>query len=75
MNELIEIINTVGFPIAMVAYFIWDKNKTTDKMIENQNATTKVLAETLNSNTQSILRNTSIMEKLLIKLGAEDIAE
>ena len=51
MAELIDIINTVGFPIAMVAYFIWDKNKTTDKMIENQNATTKVLAETLNSNT------------------------
>lgn len=75
MNTVVELINTIGFPIAMVIYFIWDKNKTTDKMLENQNKTTQILAETLNSNTQSIVRNTTILEKLLIKLGAEDITE
>ena len=66
-----ELINTIGFPIAMVIYFIWDKNKSTEKMIENQKETTAVLAETLNSNTESIMRNTTILEKLLTKLGVD----
>lgn len=39
--EIIEhIINTFGFPILMVFYFIWDKTKLTDKLtkaIENNN--------------------------------------
>ena len=74
MEALIDLINTMGFPIAMVIYFIWDKNKTTDKMIENQNRTTELLTETLNSNTKSILKNTTILEKLLIKLGADDLS-
>lgn len=72
MNEFVELINTIGFPIAMVMYFIWDKNKTTEKMIENQNHTTEVLKETLNSNTESIAKNTSILEKLLYKLGIDE---
>ena len=75
MTEFVELINTIGFPIAMVIYFIYDKNKTTDKLIENQNDTTEVLSKTLNSNTESLARNTTILEKLLIKLGVEEIGE
>ena len=71
MEAFVELINTIGFPIAMVMYFIWDKNKTTEKMIENQKETTEVLADTLNSNTESIMRNTTILEKLLTKLGVD----
>ena len=31
---LVDLINGVGFPIAMVAYFIWDKTKVTNKLVE-----------------------------------------
>ena len=34
---LTEFINTMGFPIAMVVYFIWDKEKTMKPMIESIN--------------------------------------
>ena len=73
MQELIEIINSVGFPIAMVAYFIYDKNKSNEKMMEAQKESTQVLANTLASNTDSIVKNTIILEKLLSKLHIEDI--
>lgn len=48
--EIVEhIINTFGFPILMVFYFIWDKTKLTDKLtkaIENNNTIlTKLLAK------------------------------
>lgn len=40
--ELVErLLNTFGFPILMVGYFIWDKTKLTDKLtkaIENNNS-------------------------------------
>lgn len=29
----LDLINGVGFPIAMVAYFIWDKTKVTSQMV------------------------------------------
>ena len=73
MNELVDLINTIGFPIAMVIYFIYDKNKMNEKMMESQKENTEVLANTLSSNTDSIVKNTIILEKLLSKLGIEDI--
>ena len=73
MNELVDLINTIGFPIAMVIYFIYDKNKMNEKMMASQKENTEVLANTLSSNTDSIVKNTIILEKLLSKLGIEDI--
>lgn len=73
MEQLVELINTIGFPIAMVIYFIYDKNKANEKMMETQKENTQVLANTLSSNTDSIVKNTIILEKLLSKLGIEDI--
>lgn len=38
VNMVTEMINNLGFPIVMVAYFIWDKNKCMSQMckaIEN----------------------------------------
>lgn len=38
VNFITELINTMGFPIVMVGYFIWDKNKCMSQMckaIEN----------------------------------------
>ena len=40
MTEFMELIKELGFPVAMVLYFIWDKTKVTDKLtsaIENNN--------------------------------------
>lgn len=57
INIITELINTLGFPIVMVAYFIWDKTKTTNKLIN------------------VIDNNNTILNKLLIKLGAEELTE
>lgn len=33
MQEIIDIISNLGFPIAMVVYFIYDKKQTMDNVI------------------------------------------
>lgn len=45
MNFLTEFINTMGFPIAMVVYFIWDKEKTMKPLIEAMNNNNIVMQE------------------------------
>lgn len=42
-----EMINSLGFPIAMVAYFIYDKSKVTNKLVEMVNNNTLVLTRLL----------------------------
>ena len=40
VNLITELINNMGFPIVMVGYFVYDKYKTTNKLInviENNN--------------------------------------
>lgn len=57
---LTELINTVGVPVAMIAYFIWDK---TTVMKEQENAIEKM--------TDAINNNTLVMEKIADKLKME----
>ena len=57
---LTELINTVGVPVAMIAYFIWDK---TTVMKEQENAIEKM--------TDAINNNTLVMEKIVDKLKME----
>ena len=57
---LTELINTVGVPVAMIAYFIWDK---TAVMKEQENAIEKM--------TDAINNNTMVMEKIADKLKME----
>ena len=57
INIFTELVNTLGFPIVMVVYFIWDKTKTTNKLIN------------------VIDNNNTILNKLLIKLDAEELTE
>lgn len=40
---LTEFMNTMGFPIAMVLYFIWDKEKTMKPIVDAINNNTTVL--------------------------------
>ena len=43
INEINEIISTLGFPIAMVFYFIWDKYKVTSNLVQAINNNNKIL--------------------------------
>lgn len=56
LNALIELIEQLGFPAAMVIYFIWDKTKITNQL------------------TTAINNNNLILQKLLTKLGQEDLS-
>lgn len=42
-----DLINSFGFPITMVAYFIWDKYKTTAPLVQAINDNTTVIARLL----------------------------
>lgn len=42
-----EMVNSLGFPIAIVLYFIWDKNKTTTPLVEAINNNTIILTRLL----------------------------
>ena len=39
-----DLINNLGFPIAMVGYFIWDKQKTMQPLINSINNMNQLLA-------------------------------
>lgn len=43
INEINEIISTLGFPVAMVIYFIWDKYKVTSNLVQAINNNNKIL--------------------------------
>lgn len=42
-----QLISNLGFPIVMVGYFIWDKTKTTNKLVEAINNNNTILARLL----------------------------
>ena len=42
-----DLINNMGFPIAMVAYFIWDKTKITNQLVTAINNNNMVLQKLL----------------------------
>lgn len=48
MGDLISIFDNVGFPVAMVIYFIWDKNNTTNTLVTAINNNTKILTRLMN---------------------------
>lgn len=39
-----DVINNLGFPITMVGYFIWDKQKTMQPLIDSINNMNQLLA-------------------------------
>ena len=57
IDVIVSLINTVGFPMVMVGYFIWDKNKTMDKLtttIENNNTILTKLLERFDQLEESV---------------------
>lgn len=43
INVLQELINTMGFPVVMVGYFIWDKTKITNNLVKAITDNTNVM--------------------------------
>ena len=44
INTITEIISNLGFPVAMVLYFIWDKYKVTSNLVQDINNNNKILS-------------------------------
>ena len=44
INTITEIISNLGFPVAMVIYFIWDKYKVTSNLVQAINNNNKILS-------------------------------
>ena len=44
INTITEIISNLGFPMAMVLYFIWDKYKVTSNLVQAINNNNKILS-------------------------------
>lgn len=57
IQTITTLINNLGFPIAMVVYFIWDKTRITNQLVT------------------AINNNNVILNKLLLKLDAEDLGD
>lgn len=47
INIITEVINTMGFPIVMVGYFIWDKTKVTNKLVNTIDNNNLILSKLL----------------------------
>ena len=44
LNTITQIISNLGFPVAMVLYFIWDKYKVTSNLVQAINNNNKILS-------------------------------
>ena len=44
INTITDIISNLGFPVAMVLYFIWDKYKVTSNLVQAINNNNKILS-------------------------------
>lgn len=73
MEEIMNIISTLGFPIFMVLYFIYDKNKTTEAMFnevkENSDNNTQMIKDLAASVTDSVNNNTLVLTKFIEHFG------
>lgn len=61
MEEAVQIISQLGFPIAVCIYLFWSQNKER----EDHKAETKAMTEALENNTIAL-------EKILTKLGEDN---
>ena len=47
INVIQDLINSMGFPIVMVGYFIWDKTKITNSLVKAMQDNTLVMNKLL----------------------------
>lgn len=72
MEGIVQIIQSLGFPIACVCamFLMWQKEvKSHDEEMEKMRA---ALAEQTRATTEALNGNTVILTKILTRIGAED---
>lgn len=72
MEGIVQIIQSLGFPIACVCamFLMWQKEvKSHDEEMEKMRA---ALAEQTHATTEALNGNTVILTKILTRIGAED---
>ena len=66
MKELLDIVQAVGLPAALVIFFVWQGGKREQRTIERQTATDDYIRETLSGivqrNTAALTSSTESME-------------
>ena len=67
LEQVIEIIRELGFPIAVCFICFWY----IDKQDNKHNEQIKALSESLNANTSVISSIQTIMQSILVKLGGD----
>lgn len=65
MNEIIQAVSTVGFPIACCCFLLWQNSKQDQYHREEM----EKLRETINENTRIIDKLSKIVQRLADKIG------
>lgn len=68
MDEILQAVSTLGFPIAMTLILVWYVNKMGDQHKEELDA----LRSTVEQNSKVIVENTTILSMIWQKIGADD---
>lgn len=67
MNEIVQAISTVGFPIAACCFLLWQNSKQDQYNREQQ----EKLRQTIDSNTESIKDLGKLIQKLFAMIGGK----
>ena len=67
MNEIVQAISTVGFPIAACCFLLWQNSKQDQYNREQQ----EKLRQTIASNTESIKDLGKLIQKLFAMIGGK----
>lgn len=73
LNDVLNVINTVGFPIAMCVFLCWYVRDSTEKNREEVNKINADHKEEVANITTALENNTIALTKLCERMGGEDI--
>lgn len=60
-NGMVELVRDLGFPIALVIFFVWNSNRRETRLIEAINQLQKFIQETMAG---ALNRNTDVMARV-----------
>ena len=73
LNDVLNVISTVGFPIAMCIFLCWYVKDSTEKNREELNKINAGHKEEVANITTALENNTIALTKLCERIGGEDI--
>ena len=73
LNDVLNVISTVGFPIAMCVFLCWYVKDSTEKNREELNKINANHKEEVANITTALENNTIALTKLCERMGGEDI--